>query len=134
LRTAVDSNVLLDVLLPSPRFRDASLAALERASAEGSLVVCEVVWAEAGGQFDSARSCAETFERVGVELLPSAAETAFSAGRAWVEYRRRGGRRDRVVADLMVGAHALHQADRLLTRDRGYYRTHFPRLRLWDWE
>ena len=133
MRTAVDSNVLLDVLLPDLRFRDASLVALERASNEGALVVCEVVWAEAGGQFENARSCMETFERVGVELLSTTPETAFAAGRAWVEYRRRGGRRERVVADLLVGAHALHQTDRLLTRDRGYYRTYFPRLHLWDW-
>jgi predicted nucleic acid-binding protein len=35
-----------------------------------------------------------------------------------------------VVADFMVGGHALVQADRLLTRDRGFYKACFPKLRI----
>ena len=44
--TAVDTSVLLDVLLNDPQHASGSIAALHRAAAEGSLAICDAALAE----------------------------------------------------------------------------------------
>ena len=57
---------------------------------------------------------------------------ALEAGAMMAEYRRRGGTRAGVVADFLVGAHARGNADRLLTRDRGFFGSYFADLEIVD--
>ncbi len=130
--TAIDTNVLLDILVPNDAFCDAAMAALEESLTAGSLVICDVVYAELCVHFTSQRECDEFLNanQIRVEALTRSAH--FAASRAWRQYRRQEGSRTRILGDFMIGAHAQLQATRLLSRDRGFYKTLFPSLKLLD--
>ena len=120
--TAVDTNVLLDVLLENPNFADQSIQALEDASAAGSLVICDIVFAELCVHFGSATECNRFLEGTKIRAESLGRPALFLASRVWRTYRQRGGKRNRILSDFLIGAHAQLQASRLLSRDRGFYR------------
>jgi predicted nucleic acid-binding protein len=126
--TAVDTNVLLDVFTADARHGAASREALRRCWAEGSLIACEVVWAEVAAAFTDAATASRALDGLEVTYDAVDRETALAAGIAWQRYRSTGGTRRRILPDLIIGVHAMSRAERLLTRDRGFYRTAFQEL------
>jgi predicted nucleic acid-binding protein len=130
MATLVDSNVLIDVLSHDRSWAEWSNNAVRRAGSVGPLVINEVIYAEVSVRYSKAEVLdrelsVDYFQR---ERTPWPA--AFLAGKAYLEYKRRGGTRRSPLPDFFIGAHAAVAGLRLLTRDPGRYRTYFPTLEL----
>lgn len=132
MRTAVDSCVLFDVLGSDPRFGDDSREALRRAYDAGALLACEVVWAEVRAHFPDDATFEGAMRKLGIRFDPLEHASAALAGELWRSARRGVPKqpRTRVLADFLLGAHALRQADALLTRDDRFFRSTFTGLRV----
>ena len=128
--TAVDTSVLLDIFGADRKFGPGSAAALNTCLTKGSLVACDVVWAETCAAFATPASAESAMTLLRIDFSPTNSTIALAVGEAWRAYRRAGGTRERVIADFMIGAHALASADWLLTRDRGFYRRYFKGLQV----
>jgi len=129
--TAVDTSVLLDVLLNDPQHAPNSISALRQAATEGSLAICEVVLAEITPALP-ASDLPQFLADWNLVFVPSSPASAVLAGEMFRVHLQRGGRRGHVVPDFLIAAHAQIHAQRLLARDRGYYRDYFTQLKLWN--
>jgi predicted nucleic acid-binding protein len=130
--TAVDTSVLIDVFGADPRFGQASANSLRLCLNEGAIVACDVVWSESRAAFANDDAFVQAVQTLGIGFSAPTEQTAALAGATWKKYRAAGGKRDRVIADFLIGAHAAAQCDRLLTRDRGYYKKYFNGLVIVD--
>jgi predicted nucleic acid-binding protein len=127
MKTAVDSSVLFDIVKGAPG-AGAAQAALETALAQGSACVCAVVVAELGRYFASEEDLRDFLAACQIDHDPLNMDSALDAARIMRGYARNKGPRERVAPDFLIGAHAVKQADALLTTDAGFFRQYFEGL------
>jgi predicted nucleic acid-binding protein len=155
--TAVDTNIILDVLIPGEPFSESSKELLDYYLSKGNLILCEVVFAELAARFTSEEELASFLADTRMNLVYSNEESLHMAGSRWAEYARKSvknrfscgkcghafeatcpqckailTKRLHVLADFLIGAHAFVQADCILSRDLGVYKTYFSGLKVID--
>ena len=129
--TLVDSCVILDMTTDDPTWSDWSSSALAAvADDDGPVVTNPIIYAEVSVDFAAVEELDEALPADQFRREPLPFDAGFLAGKAFVEYRRRGGLKRSPIADFYIGAHAAIRDYRLLTRDGQRYRTYFPRLSL----
>ena len=150
MRTAVDTNVLLDLLAGDSSAAASARTAIAEALSLGSLAVCPAVYAELGANFTDRDELTRFIRALHIQVDGFSADALLLAATAWRRYARNRGAelqcprcgqatevlcpscgtplswRQHILPDFLVGGHAAAQADRLLTRDPHYYRRFFP--------
>lgn len=128
--TLVDSDVLIDLVGPPAPWSEWSGHALTLALGDGAVFVNQIAYAEISVGFASVEDCDWALDVRGIERVPLPWPAAFLASRAFLEYRRRGGRKLSPLPDFFIGAHAAVEGIRLPTRDARRYRSYFPTVEL----
>ena len=137
MTVALDTNVLVALWDASDSLHRVARAALEAVSNREALAISGVVYAELIGAQGRTEAFVDQFceeARIAVEweLKEKIWRTAGRAFQAHALRRKKHGRAEprRLLADFLIGAHALENGYKLLTLDGGLYKTAFPGLKL----
>ncbi|MEA2881986.1 MAG: hypothetical protein QOH32_1242 [Bradyrhizobium sp.] len=128
--TLVDSNILIDIWTDDPQWYDWSLTRLNEAERSGPLLINDIIYAESSVGFLHSEDFHAALLEARVTLASIPRLALFHAGKAFTEYRRRGGVRTGVLPDFFIGAHAMVERLPVLTRDQRRFRQYFPTVEL----
>lgn len=128
--TLVDSSVVVDVLDEDEEWCDWSAAMMALCGNRGRLCINPIIYAEASVRFTRLEDLAAAMPDHWLVRLDLPWDAAFLAGKAYYDYRQRGGTRRSPLPDFYIGAHAAVARLDLLTRDPRRYRAYFPTVRI----
>jgi predicted nucleic acid-binding protein len=136
VRTAIDANIISSIWSWEPT-AEKIVEQLGMARQEGLLLISPIAFAELHAHPNVPAGSIRAFlDETGVVIDYKLEERVWTeAGLRFARYaaRRRKAIEEgprRLLADFLIGAHALVQAERLLTLDPTRYRQDFPELRL----
>ncbi|QCS48049.1 type II toxin-antitoxin system VapC family toxin (plasmid) [Picosynechococcus sp. PCC 11901] len=133
IKILVDSNVLIDVFSDDSAWfawSHQQLAHFIDRPEIYRLVINPVIYAEVSIGIESTQKLDQLLPPKYYTREPLPYDAAFIAGKAFLQYRRNGGKGRSPLPDFYIGAHALTVGYRLLSRDRQRYQTYFPDLDL----
>lgn len=126
----VDTNVLVDVVERDPQWAPWSARQLREQCQVHELVMNPIVYAELAPFFASEQRLDAQIAGIGLRFREMPRSALYIAGLAHRQYRKAGGARESILADFLIGAHAMVLGCGILTRDTQRYRRYFPLVEL----
>ncbi|MDH3209185.1 MAG: type II toxin-antitoxin system VapC family toxin [Burkholderiaceae bacterium] len=126
----VDTNVLVDVLQDDPQWAKWSINQLRAQAKIHQLAINPVIYAEISLSFLTMEALDAVVAKMELTVQQIPKPALFLAGKAFAQFRKRGGHKAQVLPDFFIGAHAAVQGWPLLTRDASRFRTHFPGMQV----
>jgi predicted nucleic acid-binding protein len=137
MTTALDTNVIVALWDADEAWHVAARQRLDKSASEGRLVICGAVHAELMAAPERSEAFVDRFcEEAGIVVEWELGEKVWrAAGAAFQNYAgRRRRQKDtqprRILADFLIGAHALANGYKLLTLDGRLYQAAFPGLKI----
>lgn len=126
----IDSVILFDIFLSDPKYGIASKEMLQKVMAKGKLQINEIIYSELSYHFPKKLLLDQILDELNIDFEYLSKDSCYTAAQIFKHYRHQGGKRDKILPDFLIAAHGYHHCDYLLTRDRGFYRHYFPRLKI----
>jgi predicted nucleic acid-binding protein len=128
----VDTNIIIDLIDMSDETARRSGLVFARYATIQRAAINHVIFAEASCRHSHQFEIEEYLEEFGIKIISFSNEDAFRAGVAFQQYRRRGGPREAILPDFLIGAQAAVRGWPLLTRDKKRFEAYFPEVELID--
>jgi len=126
----VDTCIVTDLAQPNSEWFEWSASTLSELDSQSRFVINPIIYSECSIVFDTIEELEDVFSVLDFEVLQLSREALFLAGRAFVQYRRKGGNKSNVLPDFFIGAQAAVEGYGLITRDKARFGTYFPKVRL----
>jgi len=128
--TMLDTNTVIYLLEPSSLHHRWAVDTVQQAQDRSRLAVSTIVLGELAARPMTHDDIALILSTIEAEPVPLIDRAAIRAGHAHARYRANGGKRERLLGDFLIGAHAVASDAALITADTGRYRRYFPELPL----
>jgi predicted nucleic acid-binding protein len=111
----VDTSVILDIATEDAKWQDWAERQIAHFGTVDTLAISPVIYAETGHRYPNRTALDRML--TGYEWADFDRAVAWRAAQAHAIYRARGGKRERILGDFWIGAHAEVRGWKLLTRN-----------------
>lgn len=124
----VDSSIII-AILTGEKNAVRLFARLKELRAAGGVFVNQIVYSETTG-FAETEEQAEQWIRPLADKHDLPWEACFPAAQAFNIYKSRGGKKERMLPDFLIAAHAAAMGWKLFTNNASDVRDYFPKLEI----
>ena len=126
----LDTCIILDILDPGSHWNTLSKEQLRERQKNHRPLINPIIFSELCAGMESPQAVLKLLKTLGISEQPLDHETLFLAAKAYIRYRKQGGKKTGVLPDFYIGAQAAVHQWPLVSRDKGRYTSYFPSVQV----